>query len=208
MRLCSMHPKKHALGLDPMGGHRFSDKCMDKREVLYPNNIQFSVLGIIALVAIIFGSLTFSAKATPPDMICEVNDPSATFTVILVTNNSNLNSHSIVPLSLHHSNLSIEPPVEGFGFTQISLYSEDLLGQWLMDGRVDLQIYKEEKLDGGQLFSTNLTIKTKSTGKRSEESGHVVHKGTYELQLFSGSKRDNTGKLVKQFDGDVSCGNG
>ena len=181
---------------------------MDKREALYPNNIQFSVLGVIALVTVIFCSLTFSAKATPPDMICAVNDPPTSFMVILVTNNSNLNEHSIVPLSLHHSNLSIEPPVEGFGFTQISLYSEDLLGQWLMDGRVDLQIYKEEKLDGGQLFSTNLTIKTKSTGKRSEESGHIVYKGTYELQLFSGSKRDNTGTLVKQIDGDVSCGNG
>ena len=199
MRLCSMHPKS---------GHRFSDKFMDKREVLYPNNIQFNFLGIIFLVAVIFWSLTYSARATPPDMICKVNDPSASFTVILVTNNSNLNSHSIVPLSLHHSNLIIEPPVEGFGFTQMSLYSEDLLGQWLMDGRVDLQIYKEEKLDGGQLFSTNLTIKTKTTGKRDEESGHMIYKGIYELQLYSGSKRDNTGKLVKQFNGDVSCGNG
>lgn len=76
-----------------------------------------------------------------------------------------------------------------------------------MDGRVDLQIYKEEKLDGGQLFSMNLTIKTKSTGKRDEESGHMVYKGTYELQLYDGSKRDNTGTLIKQFNGDVSCGN-
>ena len=163
---------------------------------------------LITLAAFMLGVLTFSAKATPPDMICKVKDPSATFTVILVTNHSNLNEHSIVPLSLHHSNLIIEPPVEGFGFTQMSLYSEDLLGQWLMDGRVDLQIYKEEKLDGGQLFSTNLTIKTKTTGKRDEESGHMIYKGIYELQLYSGSKRDNTGKLVKQFNGDVSCGNG
>ena len=161
---------------------------------------------LIALVAVIFGSLTLSAKATPPDMICEVNDPSASFIVILVTNYSNLNSHSIVPLSQHHSNLSIEPPVDGFGFTQISLYSEDLVGQWLMDGHVDLQIYKEEKLDSGQLFSMNLTIKTKSTGKRSEESGHIIHKGMYELQLYTGSRRENTGKMVKQFSGDVICG--
>jgi hypothetical protein len=161
---------------------------------------------LIAMVAVMLGALTFSAHATPPDMICEVNDPPASFTVILVTNHSNLNEHSIVPLSLHHSNLLIEPPVEGFGFTQISLYSEDLLGQWVMDGRLDLQIYKEEKLDGSQLFSMNLTIKTKTTGKRDEESGHMGHKGTYELKLYTGSKRDNTGKLVKQFNGDVSCG--
>ncbi len=160
---------------------------------------------MFALAAVLLGVSAFSARATPPDMICEVSDGPLSFTIILVTNYSNLNRHSIIPLALHHSSLTITPPVANLMPSKISLYSKDIAGQWLMDGRVDLQLYKQEKLDNGRTYSVNLLIKTKSTGKQSEESGHLIHKGIYQLQLFSGSMRDNDGKLIKQFSGDVIC---
>jgi len=160
---------------------------------------------VVLAIAVLIGQ-TNVVSATPPDMICEVNDTPASFTVILTTNYSNPNYHSIVPLSIHHSALTIDPAIQGFEPVKIDLYSEDLAGQWLMDGRVDLHIYKEEKSDSGLAYSLNLTIKTKSTGIQSEESGHKIHRGRYELQLYSGSKRDSTGKLIKQFGGDVVCG--
>jgi hypothetical protein len=161
---------------------------------------------LIALAAFILGILTISVKATPPDMICKVNASPVSFEIILTTNNSNLNRHSIVPLSLHHSKLSIDPLVEGLDLVKTGLYTEDLFGQWLMDGRVDMHIYKEEKLENGKSISINLTINTKSTGQENDESGHTIHKGMYDLELYEGSKRDNTGKLITQFSGDVTCG--
>ncbi len=157
--------------------------------------------GIIALVL-----MTTPAVATPPNMVCEVSEPPLNIEINLSTNYSDLNPYGIVPGSLVYSGLTIDPPQEGIPASKISLYGEDMVGQWLLDGRIDLQFYKEESLDNGEVLSISLTIKTTSTGKTKEESGQPIHRGTYELQFFAGSKRENVGKLIRQFAGNIICG--
>ncbi len=71
--------------------------------------------------------------------------------------------------------------------------------------RVDLHIYREEKDSSGRLFSIDLTVTTKSTGKRDDESGHIAHHGEYELNLYSGSFHEYTGKLVRKINGNAVC---
>ena len=138
-------------------------------------------------------------------MLCAVEAPPLDIEISLTANYYSLNQYGIVPLSIVHSGLTIDPPVKEVPLSELALYGEDIVGQWLLDDRVNLHFYKEEKRDDGEIFSFNLTIKTSATDKTSDESGQIIHKGQYELQIYSGSMRENTGKLLRQFDGNISC---
>jgi len=157
--------------------------------------------GLIALV------LTATpANATPPNVVCEVSETPINIEINLSTNYSNLNGFGVIPRSVIYSAIKIDPQIDKISLTDIPLYSEDIVGQWLLNKRIDLQFYKEEKQDNGEILSISLIINTTSTGKTNEDSGQTIHQGTYDLQFFSGSKRENTGKLIKQFGGKAICG--
>lgn len=159
----------------------------------------------LAFWILLSGLMIAPANATPPDMICRSGDDAAKFDVILITSHSALNSHEIIPLAIHHSKISIGQLFANTKPVIVPLYSEDIKGQWLKNKRVDLHLYHQEKDSSGRLFSIDLTITTRSTGKRDDESGHVIHHGEYELNIYSGAFRQGTGTLVKTTKGKAVC---
>ena len=163
------------------------------------------LLKYLAFWILLSGFVTVPANATPPDMICRNSDDAARFDIILITSHSALNGHNITPLAIHHSKIRISQLFANTKPVTVPLYAEDIKGQWLKNGRVNLHLYRQEKDFSGKLFSIDLTIRTQSTGKRDDESGHIIHHGEYELNIYSGAFREHTGKLIKRTKGKAVC---
>jgi hypothetical protein len=155
----------------------------------------------IKYLVVLSGLIIQQANASPPDMTCTGNHSLSSFEIHLVTDGSGLNSRGIIPLAIHHSKLETGAVIDGGKPLEISLYSEDVKGQWLKDERIDLNFYREMKNSSGVLHSIELIIRTKSIEKYDDESGHLIHVGKYELDVYSGSLREHSEILIHGIKG-------
>ena len=159
----------------------------------------------LAIIAVLAG-ISLPALATPPDMVCSGEKAGKGFEIRLTTiSGMTTNEHSIVALSIHHSKITVGPLDEGAGLVDVAISGEDVKGQWLDDGRVDLHIYREHTTPFPRLVSIDLKIRTKSTGKRDEDSGHLIHKGDFSLLVYTGSRLKGSNILFSRTRGQAEC---
>jgi hypothetical protein len=163
-----------------------------------------SFLRPIVALSVLAG-LSVPVSATPPDLICTGEMGPLGFQVNLQTTGTLITQSGVEPLAIQHSKVTVGPLDEGAGPVNVSLSSQDLKGQWLDDGRVDLHIYKEHTTAFPRLMSIDLKIKTKSTGKRDEDSGQLIHTGEFELRVYTGSRRKGSTILFSRTRGKAEC---
>ncbi|HHB83240.1 MAG TPA: hypothetical protein ENK61_07200 [Devosia sp.] len=156
----------------------------------------------IAFVLGVF--LTFPANATPPNLVCRAGneDSAVRFVLPLSTSYSSFYRSGVMPLSMVHAEFEFD---EGEERQELDFYSDHIIGQWLMDGRVDLRLFLEEVNGQGQATGYDLIVRTISTGETSEESGQIIHKGNFVFRVVNGFAMQGGTDTVLELSGKVEC---
>ncbi len=145
------------------------------------------------------------ARATPPDLVCSGGDilSRVRFVFPLVTTYANWYDSGVMPMSTYHTEFEYGDPDNR---KSIEFYSEHMIAQWLDDGRADLRFYLEDEPDAeGNIASYDLIIRTSSTGVRSEESGQIVHRGSFIFRIYADSLAFGAPEVVLEEKGKAVC---
>ncbi len=149
--------------------------------------------------------LSAPAGATPPDLLClgQSADGAVGFEFSLPTNYSGYYKSGVMPLSLAHAWFEFG---KGAARRPVEFFSENIIAQWLADGRVDMRLLKEEETAEGETLTHDLIIRTRSTGRYSGESGQLVHKGTFVFRVHQGKIAEGGASVVLEVSGEAECG--
>ncbi len=159
---------------------------------------------LLAVFSALLSLIVTSAFATPPDLVCIGGsaDDQVEFEIPLITGHSSIYPSGVAPMAAHHVRLQYW---EDLKRTDVEIYGDQMVAQWLLDGRVDLRFYVEEQNEQGEITSYDLIVRTKATGQMSLESGHRVHFGQYVFRAYSGSLSEGNRSIFIERTGQVDC---
>ena len=160
------------------------------------------MMRFVTLIMLLVFSFT-PALATPPDLTCSGGGENERvhFRIPLITGHSSIYPNGVMPLSAHHIIVTFGTPGS---HENVEYYSEHMVAQWLLDGRVDMRLYAESQ--GSDSFvSYDLIIRTARTGETSLESGHFLHRGIYEFVVSVGVTSTGAVERIEEIEGVADC---
>ncbi|MCF6326114.1 MAG: hypothetical protein L3J21_02340 [Devosiaceae bacterium] len=156
------------------------------------------------LILLIFGLMVLPANATPPNLVCWAgnDETQISFVLPLSTSYSSFYDSGVIPLSMTYAEFEY---ADGEERRAVEFYSEHIIAQWLGDGRADIRLFLEEVDENEQATGYDLIVRTKSTGRRSEESGQYIHQGSFEFRIINGFAAQGDEEIILEISGKAEC---
>jgi len=144
------------------------------------------------------------ASATPPNLVCWGGNEKTrlSFVLPLTTNYSDFYESGVMPLSMVYAEFEYD---DGNERRVLNFNSEHIIAQWLGDGRADIHLFLEEVDENEQATGYDLIVRTKSTGRRSQESGQYIHQGSFVFRVLNGSAVEGGTKTILEISGKAEC---
>ncbi len=158
----------------------------------------------LALILPIGGIFSVPALASQENVICAGGNAQTMVRFIfpLITGDESVNENRVIPFFSRDIILMYGPVGQQ---QKVNFDSDDMIGLWLDDGRMDTRFYREEKNEDGRLIAFDLIVRTMETGEAGTGSRGMPYRGDFLFRAFDGPLRGGEGDMVQEIRGEAVC---